>query len=110
MERQGTQDAELTHKHGSSSTKHEGGAAAGAVLGPELALHTRAWSLRQEVGGRLVPVSMSLHNTLPYKTHGVQRRFSQPHDTVIAANTGPTVCVPSFVEDTVPIFKKYLRN
>lgn len=64
MERQGTQDAELTHKHGSSSTKHE----AGAVLGPELALHTRAWSLHQEVGGRLVPVSMSLHNTLPYKT------------------------------------------
>lgn len=51
-----------------------------------------------------------LHNTPPYKPHGIKRLCSQPHNTVTAVNTGPTVWVPSFVEDTVPIFKEYLET
>lgn len=57
---------------GGAALKCEGERPKDAVLGAELALHTRAESFQFEVGGGLLHVPLLLHNTPPYKTHDVK--------------------------------------
>lgn len=90
---------------GVTARKCEGERPMDAVLGPELALHTTAWSFHLGVGWSMLPCSTS-----PYKIHGVKGLCLQLHTTVTGVNAGLTVWASCFVEDIVPIFKEYLRN
>lgn len=63
MKRQGAQDVESHTSMGAAARKPEGEHPTDAVLGPELALHTKAWSFHCEIGGGLVYVPLLLCHT-----------------------------------------------
>lgn len=105
MERQG-HGMPNSHTCMGGAAQNMRGSVLGAVLGPELAPHTRARSFHCEAGGRLVPAPLFLHHTPPYKPHDIKRSCAQPHNTGTAVNAG----LQSGYHHLLKIQFQYLRN